>query len=72
MFVLDFAGDSIEQTIVTFVHEMIHAANPKVEQAYHEFNDLFPRAHDILIKWSGEKDLLQAINTNFIKSIFLE
>ena len=72
LFVLDFAGESFEQTIVTFVHEMIHAANPDLEIASRRFFELLPQAHEILVKWSGDQDIFKSINTNFIKSIFLE
>ncbi len=72
IFVIDLAGESFEQTIITFVHEMIHAASPSIEIAQKDFLDLLPEATKILKKWSGDVEVLKSVNSKFIKSIFFE
>jgi len=72
LFAVDFAKESIEQTIVTFVHEMIHAADPELNVAKKEFKDLYPKAVTYLRKWSGEEDVSNIVNINFVQSLFFE
>ncbi len=72
IFAVDFAKKSIEETIVTFVHEMIHAADPELEVAKYDFKRLYPQAIAYLREWSGEKDVSNVVNLNFVQSVFYE
>lgn len=53
IFALDFARP-IEQTLVSFVHEMVHAANPTIEGYRKTYAQLSPRALEILAKWCSD------------------
>ncbi|GEM_PF-4108154 len=72
LFAIDFARDSIEETIITFVHEMIHAADPSLEVAKRNFIELLPSAKSILQKWTGNSEIVSEINLNFLDNVFFE
>ncbi|WP_372654650.1 hypothetical protein [Halobacteriovorax sp.] len=72
LFAIDFARDSIEETIITFVHEMIHAADPALDNARKSFIELLPKAKNILQKWTGNSEIVSEINLNFLDNVFFE
>ena len=53
-FALDFARP-IEDTLVTFVHEMIHASDPQLELYREQYKKLFDPTMQILAKWLQDK-----------------
>ncbi len=64
---IDFSR-SVEENFITFVHEMVHAADPQLDEYRKNFKDLWPKVSDILARFSKDpKEIipLEAFDESF-------
>jgi hypothetical protein len=71
LFVLDFSMGR-EETLVTFAHEIVHAADPMLEKHRSAFERLEPEVEKILGAALGVSDGVSDIIRNLISHIFYE
>jgi hypothetical protein len=59
-FALDFSKP-VSQTLITFAHELIHAADPRIEHYAKQYRELTPKVIEILRSWTGGIDVVKRI-----------
>lgn len=70
IFALDFARP-LEETLVTFAHEMVHAADPALEEHRRIYRENFAKVIAVLAKWMNYPDG-NAIAIDIVDHVFFE
>ena len=78
-FALDFARE-VEDTIITFAHEIVHAADPQLATYRQDYLNLFGPVQKILIRWldgaSGKKsdriEEIRELGIDIVDHLFFE
>lgn len=71
-FAVDFARHKIDETVITFVHEMIHAADPMLDKYRDQFKSLYPQAIAIIHRLIPDVNADQLISKHFLQQVFYE
>ncbi len=70
-FALDFARP-LEETLVTFIHEMIHAADPNLDTHRENYKKELPKAIAALSRWIGKEKTSDLMNFDFLELVYPE
>jgi hypothetical protein len=71
IFCVDF-GRNIDETLITFIHEMVHAADPLQDIHLRKYKELFEPTLEILTRWSGDPNVAELIERDIMQSTFFE
>lgn len=71
IFAVDF-GRSIDDTLISFVHEMVHAADPVVLAHQQKYKNLYPQVIDILVKYTGIAQAAELVDRELLRHLFFE
>ncbi|MCM2322457.1 MAG: hypothetical protein NDJ90_04265 [Oligoflexia bacterium] len=71
IFALDFAR-SLEDTLITFAHEMIHAADPQLQQHRETYEKSFESVVAILAKWLDGGPEAREVALDIVDHVFFE